>query len=108
MGLLNIEKSMIRQYSAALPPKSRRWRKDLLIGVTGFFGDLEAWNALDTDWVRPLIRLEETRRADPGLVALVGTRLRPTLGPCWIYGATAAAPKFAACCRYSARANKIP
>jgi two-component system CheB/CheR fusion protein len=56
MGLLNIEK--LDEYAKRLRRDSvevSALRKDLLIGVTEFFRDREAWDALDSEVLRPLI-----------------------------------------------------
>src|SRR3984957_20512088 len=57
MGLLNIDK--LEQYSKRLRRDATEvaaLRKDLLIGVTQFFRDAGAWQALDAEVLRPLIR----------------------------------------------------
>jgi chemotaxis methyl-accepting protein methylase/signal transduction histidine kinase len=56
MGLLNIER--LEDYAKHLERDTTEvvaLRKDLLIGVTEFFRDPEAWKALDAEVLRPLI-----------------------------------------------------
>jgi two-component system CheB/CheR fusion protein len=56
MGLLNIER--LDEYAKRLHRDATELatlRKDLLIGVTEFFRDREAWKALDATVLRPLI-----------------------------------------------------
>jgi two-component system CheB/CheR fusion protein len=56
MGLINVEK--LDEYAKRLNRDAAEvtaLRKDLLIGVTEFFRDPQAWKALDTEVLRPLI-----------------------------------------------------
>ncbi len=74
MGLLNIEK--LDEYAKYLRRNAAEvtsLRKDLLIGVTGFFRDREAWKALDTQVLRPLIASKRPGEPIRAWVAGVGT-----------------------------------
>ncbi|HEV7610665.1 MAG TPA: chemotaxis protein CheB [Steroidobacteraceae bacterium] len=74
MGLLNIEK--LDEYAKHLrrhPTEVTALRKDLLIGVTEFFRDREAWNALDKAVLRPLIASKKTGEPIRAWVAGAGT-----------------------------------
>jgi two-component system, chemotaxis family, CheB/CheR fusion protein len=74
MGLLNIEK--LDEYAKYLRRNAAEvtsLRKDLLIGVTEFFRDREAWKALDTDVLRPLIASKKPGEPLRAWVAGVGT-----------------------------------
>jgi len=56
MGLLNI--GTLDEYARRMkrdPQEARAMRKDLLIGVTEFFRDRAAWDALDKQVLKPLI-----------------------------------------------------
>lgn len=56
MGLLNID--TLDDYARRMkrdPQEARAMRKDLLIGVTEFFRDRTAWEALDKQVLKPLI-----------------------------------------------------
>jgi len=74
MGLLNIEKldgyaKYLRRHAAEVTAL----RKDLLIGITEFFRDREAWKALDTEVLRPLIASKKPGEPIRAWVAGVGT-----------------------------------
>src|SRR5882757_5422595 len=74
MGLLNIHK--LDEYAKRLRRNATEvtaLRKDLLIGVTEFFRDREAWQALDTDVLRPLIASKKPGEPLRAWVAGVGT-----------------------------------
>jgi two-component system, chemotaxis family, CheB/CheR fusion protein len=74
MGLLNIEK--FDDYSRRLKRdagEARALRKDLLIGVTEFFRDRAAWDALDRLVLRPLIASKKTDEPIRAWVAGAGT-----------------------------------
>ncbi len=74
MGLLNIEK--LDEYAKYLRRNAAEvtsLRKDLLIGVTEFFRDREAWKALDTEVLRPLIASKKPGEPIRAWVAGVGT-----------------------------------
>jgi len=74
MGLLNIHK--LDEYAKRLRRNATEvtaLRKDLLIGVTEFFRDREAWQAFDTHVLRPLIASKKTREPIRAWVAGAGT-----------------------------------
>ena len=74
MGLLNIEK--LDDYAKRLMRDATEvtaLRKDLLIGVTEFFRDPQAWKALDTDVLRPLIAAKKPGEPIRAWVAGAGT-----------------------------------
>src|SRR5882724_4478495 len=74
MGLLNIHK--LDDYAKRLRRNASEvtaLRKDLLIGVTEFFRDREAWKSLDTDVLRPLIASKKPGEPLRAWVAGVGT-----------------------------------
>jgi two-component system CheB/CheR fusion protein len=74
MGLLNIEK--LDEYAKRLMRDAAEvtaLRKDLLIGVTEFFRDPQAWKALDTDVLRPLIAAKKPGEPIRAWVAGAGT-----------------------------------
>jgi chemotaxis methyl-accepting protein methylase/signal transduction histidine kinase len=74
MGLLNIEK--LEDYAKRLRRNAAEvtaLRKDLLIGVTEFFRDREAWETLDTEVLRPLIASKKTGEPIRAWVAGAGT-----------------------------------
>ncbi len=74
MGILNIEN--LEEYAKYLrrhPDEVSALRKDLLIGVTGFFRDMEAWNALDKTVLRPLIASKKNGEPIRAWVAGAGT-----------------------------------
>jgi two-component system CheB/CheR fusion protein len=74
MGLLNIEK--LEDYAKRLRRNAGEvtaLRKDLLIGVTEFFRDREAWEALDGEVLRPLIASKKTGEPIRAWVAGAGT-----------------------------------
>jgi two-component system CheB/CheR fusion protein len=74
MGLLNIHK--LDEYAKRLRRNASEvtaLRKDLLIGVTEFFRDREAWEALDTHVLRPLIASKKAREPIRAWVAGAGT-----------------------------------
>jgi chemotaxis methyl-accepting protein methylase/signal transduction histidine kinase/flagellar motor switch/type III secretory pathway protein FliN len=74
MGLLNIE--TLDEYAKYLRRNADEvmsLRKDLLIGVTEFFRDREAWKALDADVLRPLIASKKPGQPIRAWVAGVGT-----------------------------------
>jgi two-component system CheB/CheR fusion protein len=74
MGLLNIEK--VDDYAKRLRRDATEvvaLRKDLLIGVTEFFRDPEAWKALDADVLRPLIAAKKAGDPIRAWVAGAGT-----------------------------------
>jgi two-component system CheB/CheR fusion protein len=74
MGLLNI--GTFDDYAKRLRRNAAEvtsLRKDLLIGVTEFFRDREAWEALDTEVLRPLIASKKTGEPIRAWVAGAGT-----------------------------------
>ena len=74
MGLLNIH--TLDEYARRLRRNAGEvtmLRKDLLIGVTEFFRDREAWEAFDTHVLRPLIASKKTREPIRAWVAGAGT-----------------------------------
>jgi chemotaxis methyl-accepting protein methylase/signal transduction histidine kinase len=74
MGLLNIHK--LDEYAKRLRRNASEvtaLRKDLLIGVTEFFRDREAWEALDTQVLGPLIASKKPRESIRAWVAGAGT-----------------------------------
>src|ERR1700722_19629804 len=74
MGLLNIEK--LDEYVKRLMRDAielTALRKDLLIGVTEFFRDPQAWKALDTQVLRPLIAAKKPGEPIRAWVAGAGT-----------------------------------
>jgi two-component system CheB/CheR fusion protein len=74
MGLLNIEK--LDEYAKRLMRDAAEvtaLRKDLLIGVTEFFRDPQAWKALDTEVLRPLIAAKKPGEPIRAWVAGAGT-----------------------------------
>ena len=74
MGLLNVEK--FDEYAKRLTRDAvevTALRKDLLIGVTEFFRDPQAWKALDTEVLRPLIAAKKPGEAVRVWVAGAGT-----------------------------------
>lgn len=74
MGLLNIEK--LDEYATRVRRDATELatlRKDLLIGVTEFFRDREAWKALDTTVLRPLIAGKKSGEPIRAWVAGAGT-----------------------------------
>src|SRR5882757_2660312 len=74
MGLLNIEK--LDEYAKRLRRSATEvtaLRKDLLIGVTEFFRDRQAWEAFDTHVLRPLIAAKKSREPIRAWVAGAGT-----------------------------------
>jgi two-component system, chemotaxis family, CheB/CheR fusion protein len=74
MGLLKIE--TLDEYTKHMRRNAAEvtsLRKDLLIGVTEFFRDREAWKALDTEVLRPLIASKKPGQAIRAWVAGVGT-----------------------------------
>jgi chemotaxis methyl-accepting protein methylase/signal transduction histidine kinase len=74
MGLLNIDK--LDDYAKRLRRNAAEvaaLRKDLLIGVTEFFRDREAWEALDADVLRPLIASKKPGEPIRAWVAGAGT-----------------------------------
>jgi two-component system, chemotaxis family, CheB/CheR fusion protein len=74
MGLLNVEK--LDDYAKRLMRDAielTALRKDLLIGVTEFFRDPQAWKALDTDVLRPLIAAKKPGEPIRAWVAGAGT-----------------------------------
>jgi chemotaxis methyl-accepting protein methylase/signal transduction histidine kinase len=74
MGLLNIER--LDEYSKRLRRDAAELatlRKDLLIGVTEFFRDREAWKALDATVLRPLIAGKKSGDPIRAWVAGAGT-----------------------------------
>jgi two-component system CheB/CheR fusion protein len=74
MGLLNIDK--LDDYAKRLRRSAAEvaaLRKDLLIGVTEFFRDREAWEALDAEVLRPLIASKKPGEPIRAWVAGAGT-----------------------------------
>jgi two-component system CheB/CheR fusion protein len=74
MGLLNIEK--LEHYAKRLRRDATEvaaLRKDILIGVTEFFRDAQAWEALDTQVLRPLIAGKKAGDSIRAWVAGAGT-----------------------------------
>jgi two-component system, chemotaxis family, CheB/CheR fusion protein len=74
MGLLNVKK--LDDYAKRLmrdADEVTALRKDLLIGVTEFFRDPQAWKALDTEVLRPLIAAKKTGEPIRAWVAGAGT-----------------------------------
>ncbi|HZE42593.1 MAG TPA: chemotaxis protein CheB [Steroidobacteraceae bacterium] len=74
MGLLNIEK--LDEYAKRLMRDAAEvtaLRKDLLIGVTEFFRDPQAWSALDTEVLRTLIAAKKPGEPIRAWVAGGGT-----------------------------------
>ena len=74
MGLLNIEK--LDEYAKRLMRDGAEvtaLRKDLLIGVTEFFRDPQAWKSLDTEVLRPLIAAKKPGEPVRAWVAGAGT-----------------------------------
>jgi two-component system, chemotaxis family, CheB/CheR fusion protein len=74
MGLLNIDK--LDEYAKRLHRDATELatlRKDLLIGVTEFFRDREAWKALDATVLRPLIAGKKSGDPIRAWVAGAGT-----------------------------------
>jgi len=74
MGLLNIDK--LDEYAKRLRRDAAEMatlRKDLLIGVTEFFRDREAWKALDAAVLRPLIAGKKSGEPIRAWVAGAGT-----------------------------------
>jgi two-component system CheB/CheR fusion protein len=74
MGLLNIEN--LDDYAKRLRRNAAEvtaLRKDLLIGVTEFFRDREAWEALDTEVLRPMIASKKPGEPIRAWVAGAGT-----------------------------------
>jgi two-component system, chemotaxis family, CheB/CheR fusion protein len=74
MGLLNIEK--LDEYAKRLMRDATEvtaLRKDLLIGVTEFFRDPQAWKALDAEVLRPLIAAKRPGEPIRAWVAGAGT-----------------------------------
>src|SRR5260221_6861611 len=74
MGLLNIH--TLDEYARRLRRNAGEvtvLRKDLLIGVTEFFRDREAWEAFDSHVLRPLIASKKTREPIRAWVAGAGT-----------------------------------
>ena len=74
MGLLNIETlDRYVKYLQGNAAEVAALRKDLLIGVTEFFRDRKAWEALDTDVLRPLIAAKKPGEPIRAWVAGAGT-----------------------------------
>jgi two-component system, chemotaxis family, CheB/CheR fusion protein len=74
MGLLNVETlDAYAKYLRRNADEVTSLRKDLLIGVTEFFRDREAWKALDADVLRPLIASKKPGQPIRAWVAGVGT-----------------------------------
>ena len=74
MGLINVEK--LDEYAKRLNRDAAEvtaLRKDLLIGVTEFFRDPQAWKALDTEVLRPLIAAKKSGEPIRAWVAGAGT-----------------------------------
>jgi two-component system, chemotaxis family, CheB/CheR fusion protein len=74
MGLRNIQK--IDEYAKQLrrdPKEVSALRKDLLIGVTEFFRDPDAWSALDIEVLRPLVAAKKPGEPIRVWVAGAGT-----------------------------------
>jgi two-component system, chemotaxis family, CheB/CheR fusion protein len=74
MGLLNVKK--LDDYAKRLMRDAvevTALRKDLLIGVTGFFRDPQAWKALDTEVLGPLIAAKKPGEPIRAWVAGAGT-----------------------------------
>jgi len=74
MGLLNLK--TIEEYTRRLRRDAGEvtaLRKDLLIGVTEFFRDAQAWKALDSAVLRPLIGTKKPGEAIRAWVAGAGT-----------------------------------
>jgi two-component system, chemotaxis family, CheB/CheR fusion protein len=74
MGLLNVEK--LDEYAKRLTRDATEvtaLRKDLLIGVTEFFRDPQAWKALDTEVLPPLIAAKKPGEPIRAWVAGAGT-----------------------------------
>jgi two-component system CheB/CheR fusion protein len=74
MGLLNIDK--LDEYAKRLMRDATEvaaLRKDLLIGVTEFFRDPQAWKTLDTEVLRPLIAAKKPGEPIRAWVAGAGT-----------------------------------
>jgi two-component system CheB/CheR fusion protein len=74
MGLLNIDK--LDEYAKRLRRDAvevTALRKDLLIGVTEFFRDREAWEAFDTQVLRPMIAANKPGEPIRAWVAGAGT-----------------------------------
>jgi two-component system, chemotaxis family, CheB/CheR fusion protein len=74
MGLLSVKK--LDDYAKRLMRDAvevTALRKDLLIGVTEFFRDPQAWKALDTEVLRPLIAARKTGEPIRAWVAGAGT-----------------------------------
>jgi two-component system CheB/CheR fusion protein len=74
MGLLSIEQ--LGEYTKRLMRDAievAALRKDLLIGVTEFFRDPQAWKALDTEVLRPLITAKKPSEPIRAWVAGAGT-----------------------------------
>ena len=74
MGLLNLKN--VEEYTRRLRRDAGEvtaLRKDLLIGVTEFFRDAQAWKALDTSVLRPLIGAKKAGEPIRAWVAGAGT-----------------------------------